>query len=217
MLQYQQRLNEQLEALGGAKGTPGKFAGRERKAGTALGMPGGGPYLGNGKRRWRPWLSRLNAELAELGLPHARFDVVLSQNEAENGVPMPDGRRLALMVAGFDHAVFMVATNPGEPLRPLADIASGGETSRMVLALKSALKRWTRSPLLVFDEIDIGVGGRSAESVGRKLAELACYHQVICITHLPQIACFADTHIRVLKQTRQGRAVTTLTVLDEAR
>ena len=84
----------------------------------------------------------------------------------------------------------MVVTNPGEPLRPLAAIVSGGETSRITLAIKSALKRADPVPTLVFDEIDIGIGGRSGDTVGRKLAELGRYHQLLCITHLPQIACF---------------------------
>jgi len=104
-------------------------------------------------------------------------------------------------------------TNPGEPMKPLADIASGGETCRIMLALKSALKRVDPIPTLVFDEIDIGIGGRGGNIVGKKLATLAQQHQVICITHLPQVACYGDVHIRMVKDIKSGRAVTKVEIM----
>ena len=151
----------------------------------------------------------VNRELADVGLPEVTFGITLGREAAEDGLPL-DGARYAYTRDGIDRLVFTVATNPGEPMRPLAEIASGGETSRIVLAVKSALKRADPVPTLVFDEIDMGVGARSGDSVGRKLADLAEYHQVICITHLPQIACFADTHYRLVKETASGRAETTV-------
>jgi DNA repair protein RecN (Recombination protein N) len=151
----------------------------------------------------------VNRELADVGLPDVTFGITLAREAAEDGLPL-DGARYAYTRDGVDRLVFTVATNPGEPMRPLAEIASGGETSRIVLATKSALKRADPVPTLVFDEIDMGVGARSGDSVGRKLADLAEYHQVICITHLPQIACFADTHFRLVKDTASGRAETTV-------
>jgi DNA repair protein RecN (Recombination protein N) len=112
----------------------------------------------------------------------------------------------------------MAATNPGEPLKPLARIASTGEISRFMLALKSALAEADTIPVLIFDEIDIGIGGRSGEVIGRKLSSLAQSHQVICVTHLPQIAAFADAHYRVSKQSAGSRTTSTITALQgEAR
>ena len=103
---------------------------------------------------------------------------------------------------------FTISPNPGEPLKPLAKIASGGEMSRLLLALKTVLSRADRIGTLIFDEIDVGIGGRSGRVVGEKLASLATGHQVICVTHLPQIACFADTHYRIAKVVAEGRTST---------
>ncbi len=160
----------------------------------------------------------VNEEMAQLGLPWARFDIHLRQEAAEDGLPSSNGDRFAFTRDGIDRLEFMVVTNPGEPLRPLAAIVSGGETSRITLAIKSALKRADPVPTLVFDEIDIGIGGRSGDTVGRKLTELGRYHQLLCITHLPQIACFGDTHYRLVKDTSSGRAFSQLELLEgEAR
>jgi DNA repair protein RecN (Recombination protein N) len=153
-------------------------------------------------------LSKLvNEELADLELPHASFAIEVSLSEHNEGLPAEDGKRYSYTRDGIDRVEFMVRTNPGEKLRPLADIASGGETSRIILAIKSALKRADPVPTLVFDEIDMGIGGRSGDSIGRKLVDLSGYHQVLCITHLPQIACFGDSHFRLVKETGSGRAV----------
>ena len=99
----------------------------------------------------------------------------------------------------------MLAANPGEPLKSLKSIASGGELSRVMLALKTALARADRVPILVFDEVDAGIGGSVARAVGRKLSVLGESHQVLCVTHLPQVACFAQAHFSVIKEVRQGR------------
>lgn len=124
---------------------------------------------------------------------------------------------------GFDRIEFLIATNPGEPLKPLTEIASGGEMSRVLLALKVTVEEGARSPsrgrskssgilprTLVFDEIDIGIGGRAAEAVGRKLKTLSASQQVICITHLPQIAAFADQHFLIAKSEKRGRTETSV-------
>ncbi len=114
---------------------------------------------------------------------------------------------------GADEVVFMASTNPGEPLKALDKIASTGEISRFMLALKSALAEADTIPVLIFDEIDIGVGGRSGEVIGRKLWQLSRNHQVICVTHLPQIAVFADAHYNVSKRSTGERTVSTIEVL----
>jgi DNA repair protein RecN (Recombination protein N) len=161
------------------------------------------------RRRAATSLTELvNEELADLGLPWAKFDIGLQREEDSMGLPIARGKRFAFTREGIDHIDFMVATNPGEPVRQLSKIASGGETCRIMLALKSALKRIDPIPTLVFDEIDASVGGRSGDTMGRKLAMLARQHQVLCITHLPQIACFGDFHIKLLKDTSSGRAYT---------
>jgi len=113
----------------------------------------------------------------------------------------------------------MLAPNPGEPQRPLARIASGGEMSRVALAIKTVLAGADRTPTLIFDEVDAGIGGRSAEPVGRMLWRLARDHQVVCVTHLPQIAAHADSQLRIEKHERDGRTVTEIEQLvgDERR
>jgi DNA repair protein RecN (Recombination protein N) len=151
---------------------------------------------------------------SELGLEWARFDIMLSRKEDKDGLPVAGGKAYAYTGDGIDRMEFQVATNPGEPVRPMSAIASGGETSRIVLAVKSALKIADPIPTLVFDEIDMGVGGRSADSVGRKLANLAGFHQVLCITHLPQIACFGDTHFKLNKVIEGGRASSTVETIE---
>jgi DNA repair protein RecN (Recombination protein N) len=156
----------------------------------------------------------VNSELADLGLEWARFDIMLSRKEDKDGLPVAGGKAYAYTGDGIDRMEFQVATNPGEPVRPMSAIASGGETSRIVLAVKSALKIADPIPTLVFDEIDMGVGGRSADSVGRKLANLAGFHQVLCITHLPQIACFGDTHFKLNKVIEGGRASSTVETIE---
>ena len=123
---------------------------------------------------------------------------------------------------GWDEVEYLIATNPGEPLKPLIEIASGGELSRVMLALKVAVeesssktKKKTTPRTLVFDEIDIGIGGRAAEAVGQKLKSLGRVQQVLCVTHLPQIAAFADQHLAVEKREQDGRTQTRIRVLDD--
>jgi DNA repair protein RecN (Recombination protein N) len=150
----------------------------------------------------------VNKELDEVGLSGARFKVSVSQEEDSNGLQFSSNKSYAYNSDGADKIEFLLSTNPGEPLRPLRAIASGGETSRIMLALKSALKKVDPIPTLVFDEIDAGIGGRNGDNIGRKLSTLAKQHQVICITHLPQIACYGDVHIKLTKDIKSGRAST---------
>ena len=124
------------------------------------------------------------------------------------------GDAVAFDSSGIDHVVYRLAPNAGEPARPLARIASGGELSRVALAIKEVLASADRTPTLVFDEIDTGIGGRSADPVGRSLWALARDHQVLCVTHLAQIAVYADAHYQISKLERDGRTVTAITALD---
>ena len=138
-------------------------------------------------------------ELADLSMAQVEFDVSISREQSPDGIPFPDGVSYRFDSSGADEVVFIASTNPGEPMKPLDRIASTGEISRFMLALKSALAEADTIPVLIFDEIDIGVGGRSGEVIGRKLWTLSRNHQVICVTHLPQIAAFADAHFNVSK------------------
>jgi DNA repair protein RecN (Recombination protein N) len=146
----------------------------------------------------------------------ARFAVQIRQADDDSGVPVGGAgeRRLAFDVTGVDRVEFMLAPNVGEALKPLAAVASGGEMARLMLALKSILSKADAVPTLVFDEVDVGVGGRSGQVVGEKLWALAADHQVLVITHLPQVAAFADAHFRIAKGERDGRVVSLVEPLD---
>ncbi len=154
--------------------------------------------------------------LQRLGLGHTRFEVTLERRLDEEGLALPggtDNARYAYTSSGVDQIQLMVAFNPGEPLRPIEKVASGGESARFMLAVKAALASADDVPTLVFDEIDTGVGGRSGQIVGEMLKELAKSHQVIAITHLAQIAALADHHIKVLKRQTSDRTTTYVEVL----
>jgi DNA repair protein RecN (Recombination protein N) len=154
--------------------------------------------------------------LAELGFPPDVFEVGLGRRTAarDEAAVEIDGDAIAFDASGVDQVVFRIAPNAGEPARALARIASGGELSRVALAIKEVLAEVDDTPSLVFDEIDSGIGGRSADPVGRSLWSLGRRHQVLCVTHLPQIAAHADAHFQIVKQERDGRTVTEVTRLD---
>jgi DNA repair protein RecN (Recombination protein N) len=145
----------------------------------------------------------VTASLRELAMQKARFAVALETVAGPEGMPCGP--------SGAEAPVFQFCANTGEELRPLRAVASGGELSRVFLALKQALRESDAGMVLVFDEVDAGVGGRVADRVGRMLAELASHHQVLCITHLPQIAAFAESHFRVEKREQDGRTRTCIT------
>jgi DNA repair protein RecN (Recombination protein N) len=177
---------------------------------------------------------RVERELADLQMEGARFGMAFERHPDPAGVPLPastsslvfrvsgsdvDGLeavdpenppRVAFDQSGIDRVQFLVSANPGEPLKPMTKIASGGETSRLMLALKAVLSRADETPTLIFDEIDQGIGGRVGAMVGEKLWELtvgagpaSLQHQVLCVTHLPQLAGFGDAHLRVEKQVER--------------
>ena len=153
-------------------------------------------------------------ELADLRMSSARFEVALEQRADPDGCYVGD-QRLAFDSTGIDHVEFMMSANPGEPLRPLAKVASGGEAARIMLALKRVLTQADHTPTLIFDEIDQGIGGRVGSIVGEKLWQLTGEHQVMVVTHLAQLAGYADCHYRVLKQVADGRTRTQIVALDD--
>ena len=168
-------------------------------------------------------------EVAGLALGYAQVLVDIRQSDSEDGVPVGTAepvpsatpssggestRRVAFNGTGIDSVEFLISLNPGEPPRPLARIASGGEASRLMLAIKAILSTADQIPILVFDEVDAGIGGRIGGVLGRKLWDLSKSHQVLCVTHLPQIACYADHHAKVAKLASHDRNVTLVEVLD---
>lgn len=142
----------------------------------------------------------VSSELASLGMPKAEFKTVLEYKEENDSTSLPvDGKSIKVTSKGIDFVEFFFRANPGEYIRPLTKVASGGEISRIMLALKTQLAEADHVPILIFDEIDIGISGSVAQAVGRSLRNLAQTHQVLCITHLPQIASMAHHHFLVEK------------------
>jgi DNA repair protein RecN (Recombination protein N) len=188
-----------------------------------------GTLAGELSRRRRAAGDRLAAAvegaMRDLAMPHVRFFVSLEREEDPQGVAIGDeglgngrngsdsqspnpNRRVAFDRTGIDKIEFLLSPNPGEPLKPLAKIASGGESARLLLALKSILSRVDDVPTLVFDEVDVGVGGRAGHVVGEKLWGISDRHQVICITHLAQVASFGDSHYAIAKSFSADRTRT---------
>jgi DNA repair protein RecN (Recombination protein N) len=199
-----------------------------------------GVLAGELSRRRRAVGGRLAEAVAgamrDLAMPHVRFAVALDHQEDPQGVPVATkddedrveqaqatvsplhSRSYAFDKTGIDKIEFLLSPNPGEPLKPLARIASGGESARLLLALKSILSKVDEVPTLVFDEVDVGVGGRAGQVVGEKLWGISEQHQVICITHLPQVAAFGDIHFAIVKLFNGDRTRTTIEQLaDDAR
>lgn len=170
----------------------------------------------------------VEAEMAALSLAGGRFQVAFERREEAGGVPVEApgfvaGMRYACDATGADRVAFQVSLNPGEPLRPLAKVASGGEAARLMLALKGILSAADQVPTLIFDEIDAGIGGRVGGVVGEKLWSLTraaepggSRRQAICVTHLPQVAAYGDAHFRAAKAVSDGRTRTAVSLLESA-
>ena len=159
---------------------------------------------------------KVEKELTSLKMPHTKFKISFRTLPAdEDAAPYLTIEEQTVFETGIDQATFRIAPNVGEPLKPLPSIVSGGELSRVVLALKAILAETEAVETIVFDEVDAGIGGSVAEVVGKKLSSLARHHQVICITHLPQIAKFGDHHFRISKRVSDGRTSTTIKRLSE--
>ncbi|MDA8235219.1 MAG: DNA repair protein RecN [Clostridia bacterium] len=162
-----------------------------------------GAELGKVRRSMAAKLEEaVSRELADLGMPKVCFQVAF-RPLAEPGED------------GLDEVEFLISPNPGEPLKPLAKIASGGEMARIMLAMKTILAAVDGIPTLIFDEVDTGVGGRAAQAVGEKLAVVGSHRQVICVTHSPQVASFADAHYCIIKEVQGERTRTRVDLLDD--
>lgn len=172
--------------------------------------------LSNGRRQIAKKLKReMEKEAASLGMPRTIFEVRFLEEEGRRDDPpfLVGGKRMT--DKGIDQIEFLFSPNPGEAVKPLAKIASGGELSRLMLAIKSLVLTQEEIPTLLFDEVDAGIGGAVAEIVGKKLKKVASAQQVICVTHLPQIAALADLHYAVRKEVEKGRTFTEVKKLSE--
>ncbi|KRT71290.1 MAG: repair protein recN (Recombination protein N) protein [candidate division NC10 bacterium CSP1-5] len=197
ILAYGERAALELKRLEGAEERLVSLDGEIRGAEEALWERG--ERLSSGRAEAAKRLAQaVVGELKQLGMARADFRVELKRVAGED-------RRGSLRPTGLEEAEFLFAPNPGEGFRPLGKIASGGELSRTMLALKNILASVDQTPTLLFDEVDAGIGGSMAEVVGKKLWRVSRERQVICITHLPQIAAFADVHLRVEKKVERGR------------
>lgn len=212
ILAFAQEAREELEGITHAEERISELAEQERGL---LGEVGArGQRLAEIRRQASAELSTaVEQELNDLQMEGAEFEVEQSWEEDPSGAPV-DGRRVAFGPDGLDQIEFLVAPNPGEGLKPLVKTASGGETSRLMLGLKGVLAKADETPTLIFDEIDQGIGGRVGAVVGSKLRRLAADHQVLCITHLPQLAAFGEGHYKVDKVVRDGRTVTQVRPLE---
>ena len=240
ILAYGERTAEELETLDRSEERAEELKSQETDLRSQAGRLAG--QLSQARQHAaRRLADAIQAEVAGLALGHAEVVVDIRQSDSEDGVPVgsvdrtadgvPDAtpsladssaaslggepvRRLAFNGTGVDSVEFLISLNPGEPPRPLARIASGGEASRLMLAIKTILSAADQVPILVFDEIDAGVGGRVGSLLGQKLWGLSQSHQVLCVTHLPQIAVYADHHAKVTKLASHDRTTTSVEPLD---
>ena len=217
VIAYGQDARKQLETISGAAERIEELEMEEANLLNRLAQQGG---ILSGKRKSAAvsMAKGIEMELGDLRMSSAKFNVDFQTKNDPNGIPSENGNRIGFDQNGFDKVEFLIAPNPGEGLKPLVKIASGGETSRLMLGLKNVLARADEVPSLIFDEIDQGIGGRVGMTVGQKLWNLSRSHQVFCVTHLPQLAVFGDEHYQVQKLIQGNRTLTRVERLDgEAR
>ncbi|MDC2863485.1 MULTISPECIES: DNA repair protein RecN [unclassified Bacillus (in: firmicutes)] len=157
----------------------------------------------------------IHQELKELYMEKTKFEVMLKKKEGTIDDPLVEGAPVKMTYNGYDNVEFYISTNPGEPLKPLSKVASGGELSRIILALKSIFSKHQGVASVIFDEVDTGVSGRVAQAIAEKIYRVSVNSQVLCITHLPQVASMADSHLFIRKQIANERTVTSVTVLSQ--
>lgn len=214
VLAHAEQARQDLEGITHAGERLAELEAKEKELLQALG--GQGAQLSVARKQAAEQLARgIETELDDLRMAGAKFAVDIRWGDDPAGVFVGE-RRVAFDSTGIDRVEFLVAPNPGEGLKPLIKVASGGETSRLMLALKSVLARADRTPTLIFDEIDQGIGGRVGMTVGRKLWRLTSAHQVLCVTHLPQLAAYGDQHLHVEKAVQGNRTLTRVRSLVES-
>ncbi|WP_044747883.1 DNA repair protein RecN [Bacillus alveayuensis] len=160
-------------------------------------------------------IDSIHQELKDLYMEKTRFDIVFAKREGSIDDPLLDGIPVKFHRDGVDHIEFYISTNVGEPLKPLTKVASGGELSRIMLAMKSIFSKHQGVTSIIFDEVDTGVSGRVAQAIAEKIYRVSINSQVLCISHLPQVAAMADTHLFISKETVENRTKTSVKVLSE--
>ena len=231
ILAFAERASEDLESLSQSEERTEELKSQEIELREHVGRLAG--QLSEARRHSAKHLAdAIEEEIAELAVKHTQVHVDIRQSDSEDGVPVGaydsgsystlSGRErircFAFNGTGIDSVEFLISLNLGEPPRPLTRIASGGEAARLMLAIKTILSTADQIPILVFDEVDAGIGGRIGSVLGQKLWGLSRSHQVLCVTHLPQIACYADYHTKVIKLASHGRTMTSVEILaDETR
>jgi DNA repair protein RecN (Recombination protein N) len=218
VIAYAERARQELDAIEHSEERIQELEAEEERLLAEIGRLGA-QLSGRRREAAAALAAGVEAELEELGMGGARFGMDITWRDADDGAYV-EGRRVAFDLSGLDRAEFLVAPNVGEPLKPLVRVASGGETSRLMLALKTVLAQADRTPTLIFDEIDAGIGGRVGGVVGEKLwgltagqADRSHRHQVLCVTHLPQLAAYGDLHLQVRKGVVDGRTLTLVSSL----
>lgn len=215
VISYEQRAAAELDEIVNFEEQEASLATAVKKARLAAGTAGWD--LSRARTALAMKLSKAVSEnVKTLGMPAARFAVEVALEENPQGLPVPDGSLVAANARGLDNVRFLFSANTGEDLRALVKVASGGELSRIMLAFKSLCSRGTEIPTIIFDEVDAGIGGQTAHKVGEKLADLARHAQVLCVTHLPQIAGLADHHLHVEKTVSDGRTTVSVQQLPPA-
>ena len=199
ILEYQQKAQQELDEIQFADDHLEHLKGKLQKAEKAA-WEAANALRANRKEVAQRLSERILTELAQLDMPRVQFSCVFAETE--------------LSANGADSVAFYMSANAGEAPKPLSKVASGGELARIMLAMKNVLAEKARVATLLFDEVDTGVSGRAAQRVAEKLKSVARHKQVLCVTHLPQLAALADTHLLISKQERQGRTYTTVTPLD---
>lgn len=213
ILEFAERAQEQLDAITHAGERMAELEAEQAELLERLGQEG--QRISQKRRAAAEGMGQaIEHELNDLNMSGARFTVDFQYTPDPQGVLLEDSQRVAFSATGLERVEFLIAPNPGEGFKPLAKIASGGETSRLMLALKNVLAQADHIPTLVFDEIDQGIGGRVGTVVGEKLWSLARQHQVLCITHLPQLAAFGEQHFHVRKHVQSGRTTTEVKALE---
>jgi len=208
ILEYKEKMESQLFGLEGREEKLSELESRQKVlfdelSGTSLKLTEKRSIIA------KEFCVELLQQLAELGMDKSNFQVALSSGEAG------DANDDVFTEDGVDKVEFMISTNPGEPMKPLVKIVSGGEVSRIMLAFKTILAKTDDIPVLIFDEADVGISGRIAQVVAEKMNGVSKFHQVICVTHLPQIAAMADAHFRVKKDFMDNRTITFVQRLDD--
>ncbi|MCJ8006780.1 DNA repair protein RecN [Lederbergia wuyishanensis] len=203
ILEYCSKIEEEIEMLENRDARVGDLESKLSSLGEDLSLEG--KQLTDIRKKWAEKLTvAIHQELKELYMDKTVFEPVFIKDSESNSEFGKDG---------LDDVVFYISTNPGEPLKPLSKVASGGELSRMMLALKTIFSKHQGITSIIFDEVDTGVSGRVAQAIAEKIHQVSKHSQVLCISHLPQVAAMADTHLLISKEAISGRTRTTLTKL----